>query len=644
MKLFSLASIALLSAPVLAQPQNATQTPALEAPIAWKSVIGADGKPLAPRTSGDFEVELRAAAWCRVQQFDSPNYRSSHPQSNFDDEGFAGFAIQPRLFDRDGKLIEDPYMWSGQIKLDNGESAGGSWSGDKSGGVYFGGLTPYAKKGTIQLSFADPKRPPEAEGRFETSFLFADLPYPNEVNTFLPVNKTVETAHGSQITLLGYGRYEPGLPQSADGKDLADAGIYFFVKEVKPKAFPDADLSVSGFKVGARDGIINSDEKDDLKFLTGVGGDLRQGKGRTSNMAEENKTYIFAAPDAPRLLHLQLKYSESHPSWKQNQYFHRVSFPFDFRGYPMPIRDAKFAPLAIAKNQDVEVALDLWQDRSRDKVRRNYLAWFWTRDLKIKDDPSLRWIIQGGSTRPGTTLTGGPSIAQLSDGGTLYRGGDHFGWDRFAWRFRPDGAPVLGSEYRPAVSFFAEALQGQPQKWDMNVTFAQWRLKKHEWNWKAVPLPGAGQKLMLNRVAVSPTGVKVKLVSVAFYSAENHFASIERQLSNGRDNSQGVAISFEANLADLKGPKTFDVFELRNDVTPKPGADWGTMSFGKNDDISGQKSDAKVARWTFIYPLKQLEAKSFDLNVSWDADYPTGRTATFDFSNLPTPAKDRNNQ
>ncbi len=56
------------------------------------------------------------------------------------------------------------------------------------------------------------------------------------------------------------------------------------------------------------------------------------------------------------------------------------------------------------------------------------------------------------------------------------------------------------------------------------------------------------------------------------------------------------------------------------------------------------KATRRVVRWTFIYLLKQLEAKSFDLDVSWDADYPTGRTATFDFPNLPTPTKDRNNQ
>lgn len=641
---FLLGFLAALSAPVVAQTQSSAapdSTLAPEAPIPWQPVRGANGKPLPPRTSGDFKVELRAGAWCRVAQFNSANYHADIPPDNFDLLSFAGFALQPRLFDKEGKVVENNYweiQWSGEVTLTNGEKAGGSWQGDENGGIYLAGLNPYAKKGNIEISFADPKRPPEADGRFSSKFLCADLPYPTQINTFLPVNKVFKTEHGSQITLLGYGRYEPGLPESADGK-LAKAGIYFFVKEEKPEGFKDADLSAGGLKVGAHNGDIHRVDKDDLQFINGIYGDLRKGKGY--EYGSEYMTNIFAAPDTPRPLNLQLEYTESHPSWKQQQYFHKVSFPVDFSAFPLPVRDAKFVPVATAQNADVEVALDLWQDRSYDPVKRNYLAWFWTRDRKIADDPSLRWAVQGASARPGFFSSNSSIQAQLNDGGTPYKAGNFFNLSQAGGRFRPDGSPVLGSQYRPSLVFSADALQGQPQKWDMTVSFAQWRLKKHDWSWKAVPLPPAGQKVTLNRVMRSRYGTPVKLVNVAVYDAKHHFANIESELADGQDNSRGVAISFEVNLADFKGPKKFEGLDSMTQIKPDSGPDWGTHSKGDGDDISGQKSDAKVARWTLSYPLKQLEAHTFDLDLSWRADYLTGSTATFDFPNLPAPSKDQ---
>lgn len=307
----------------------------------------------------------------------------------------------------------------------------------------------------------------------------------------------------------------------------------------------------------------------------------------------------------------------------------------------MPVRDARFAPVATAKNQDVEVALDLWQDRSRDESKKDFLAWFWTRDLKIKDDPSLRWIVKGCSPRP-ENYKKHEIGAKLLDGGTLYQTGEKSIWMSSSWRFRPDGSPVAGSQYRPALTFSATAYQGQPQKWDMSVEFAQWRLKNHAWNWKTVPIPPLGQKLTLNRVALSATGLKMKLVHVAVYDATHHFAAIESELDEDGENDQGVALSFEANAADFKSSKPFGWSEVKCNIKPGSGPAWQMSARSLDDEISGLKSDAKVIRWTQLYLLGQLEANSFNLDLSWEADYPTGRTATFDFPGLPAPRKDDN--
>ena len=74
MKLFSLLVLAASSATVLAQPQESSiaprfppvAPPVLDAPIAWKPVRGADGKPLKPQMAGGFKVELLAGACAPV--------------------------------------------------------------------------------------------------------------------------------------------------------------------------------------------------------------------------------------------------------------------------------------------------------------------------------------------------------------------------------------------------------------------------------------------------------------------------------------------------------------------------------------------------------------------------------------------------
>ncbi|HEX8464442.1 MAG TPA: hypothetical protein VF627_07470 [Abditibacterium sp.] len=649
MKLFSLLALVVSSATVLAQPQQSSiaprfpppvAPPVLDAPIAWKPVRGADGKPIKPQIFGEFKVELMAGAWCRPKQFDSPRQRSFPTQNWFDSSGFAGFAIQPRLTGRDGKVIKNPDFWSGTFSGKNGIVGYGAWRGDENGGIYFPGLNPYAKRGILKLDFPDPKRPPEADGSVQNLLRFEDLAYPAQVNTYLPVNKTFETPRGSKITLLGYGRYEPGLPTSADGKRLAPAGIYLFLRSVKASFPKGVRISQGNMKVGARNGNISAVDADDLDAIVGYYGDLHEGKGLSSDVENENMTHVFAVPDKPRPLHLQLQINEYHPSWRQAQFFPTFSFPIDVSRFPMPTRDAKFAPLATAKNADVEVALDLWQDRSDELNKPSYLAWFWTRDLKIKDDPSLRWIISGGATRPEWYLGNEIKTSKLSDGGTVYRAAP-LGWNGGTWRFRPDGSPILGSEYRPALTFSADELQGQPQKWDMSVEFAQWRLKKHIWSWKAVPVPPMGQKIAVNRVAISPTGMKIKLLNVASYDAAHQFAGIESGFGVTLENkAQGVAFTFETELAQFPKPKAFDNKELQANVVPSPGSAWDLSSGGDHDQISGQKSTPQILRWTKIYPLRKLEANSFDLDLSWEADYPTGRTATFDFRSLPAPLKD----
>ncbi len=87
--------------------------------------------------------------------------------------------MQPRLFDREGQLFESRNNVSGIITLDNGEKGYGFWKGDeKTGGLYFQGLNPYAKKGTVELETAAAVYKSQAEGRFEREAVFDNLPYP----------------------------------------------------------------------------------------------------------------------------------------------------------------------------------------------------------------------------------------------------------------------------------------------------------------------------------------------------------------------------------------------------------------------------------------------------------------------------------
>lgn len=460
------------------------------------------------QTSGDFTLSLNKAAWCYPSSIASGAAR-------FVGEDVAGLGL---WFTVKSSRAKSPESGANLVKsvqsvrlfsddLTDGKSdfelfpkAGAAWNAE---------VNPRAQSVGVEFEMLDPAAPPNASGAWTSPLNFAGLPLPQGEGKILTLNRSLQTPHGTRVTIE---------------KAVRRAGRLVFVLRLYPPAsVPDMQAEFGSDEFHTRP-IVPVITDDTGKELSSAALEIESLDGLQTVRPDWEWPFTVktAAPARnARTFNIALKVEESAPSLKQWQWFHTFRFEVPTAAIASLLPPTKGADVAVVKTPKLQATLEsVKPDFGNLKLR------FWWRDLQKPKFPDQKWRL---SKLYGT----GDFTLDTPEEVTPYP---------IFWH--GNGTMPAPDENGEAVI----ALGGAPRPMTLRAEVEAVRERRCALDFNDLPLPAPAQTIVINREIMAPLGTKITLRQISHVAHSGPMAGFdELELENLRmSHHAGVlVIAFE---------------------------------------------------------------------------------------------------
>jgi hypothetical protein len=382
--------------------------------------------------------------------------------------------------------------------------------------------------------------------------------------------------------------------------------------------------------------------------------------------------YTFTVRDLPprrvKTLSVRVKVREEAYSLKQTQWFRHFLFKLELpklgptRGLGQanavaqadtitPQISALPAPLVV---QTEGVAAELEGDSASNYELQ---ARLWLRDAQdrpLPDRPSRdphsksqvlqrgesSALRQGSDVDPVHTWMVQEIIGRNAQGQTYASSWDPMSADRIY--FKVDGSPAL--PYESSQPFRLSFSDGKkPEKLSLEVKVKAARHRHAVFGFTKVPIPRAGETLVVNQELKAPNGVHLILRKVCSFTSTDQLPGVAGTLQGWHQiiPGSGLALVFEAvpevsERGNVSLQHFFKVTQAHDEQRRKLHRHEYVKQSAGNALLSGP---ATPGWWTVYLMSPASDAKNFDVQAVLDELLPTGDMRTLTFSDVPLPAE-----
>ena len=593
--------------------------------------------PPPEQTVSGVRVRLRAICWCRANQLDLP--ADQYVERNDP----LGLAVRYEVVGdaaTDGKrgTLTQAKIYGASGTPNSALSPQSNIAPNGNGGMMFWtGANPRWKTAQLDLEWRGADQSENAQGKYSAPVEF-EVPVPTQTDVAQAATGQWKSVHGTQYSMREVMVATKPF-KSATATFERQPGFYFSIQQEYPPdapgsgAFPDLDEDQPEIIAVGADGT-----QTELK--SEVGGDwssLDVFASEPNGLFDQGVRSNFTKPLPPGTVSVRIRFiaRESSDDWRDESALQKFHFPLDLSRVPLPPVDASWKPLATARGQQLEVALDNWRD-----VGGALTARLMTRDLAAPDDARILWLLRGSNISVWNDRDAVEAKIPERDDlkaaagfeGVYTSTGPSQRW------WRPGGAPILGSSQERDVTFGKPTAGAAPLEiaapLAIEGTWEKWLAVEHDWTLDDVPIPAPGQTLVVNR-ELKGDGARLVLRKLTAFDAQHPVPGTSAESLAGVGHPDGIEATFEVLQTALSGARLdIDIF------APKQG----TQQIETRDDQGRKLSMSSYGPsggsvWTATFTLPAPDAKSLSMHLTLTESKLTGQSETLTMRDLPQPTR-----
>lgn len=596
--------------------------------------------PPPEQTVGGVRLRLRAICWCRANQLDLPADQyverddamglaiRYEVRGDWATEGKIGTLTKAAIYGASGAP-------NSALSPQSNIAPQGTPKG--SGGVLFWtGANPRWKTATLDLEWRSGAQNENAEGKFSAPVEF-EVPVPAQTDVAQSAKGAWKSVHGTQYSMRQIKVATKPFRNANNDIDWKP-GFYFSVQRQYPEnkpgsdAFPRLDEDEPIVIAVAADGT-QTELKSEFGGSWAIGDILATKKNGGSGMAVRSN-YTKPLPPGTKSVRIRFLAREASDDWRDENALQKFQFPLDLSRVPLPPVDTSWKPLATARGQQLEVALDNWRD-----VGKGFTARLMTRDLAAPDDARRLWLLRGSKISIWNDLDA--VEARLLDHDEWKATAGFRGVYRFTgpsqWWWRPNSAPIVGSSLERDVTFNKP---NSDEKLDIAAPFTiegtweQWLAVEHDWNLDNLPIPAPGKTIVVNR-ELQGDGARLMLRKLTAFDATHIPPGIDAEFLRDVGHPDGIEATFEVLQTAIPGARLDPEFS-----DPKQGNQKLQLRDDRGRELSMFTYGIdKTAVWTATFTLPARDAKTLALHLTLTESSPTGASETLILRDLPQPVR-----
>ena len=594
--------------------------------------------PPLEQTVDGVRVRLRAICWCRADQLDLP------ADQYVERDDALGLAVRYEVVGdaaTDGKrgTLTQAKIYGASGAPNSALSPQSNIAPNGNGGVMFWtGANPRWKTAQLDLEWRGADQSENAQGKYSAPVEF-EVPVPTQTDVAQAATGTWKSVHGTQYSMRQIMVATKPF-KTATGDFEWQPGFYFSIQREYPPDAPGSDafrdLDEDQPEVTAVDANGGQTE---VKVEVSMGGwvpaDILAPKKWNSIDSGMRSNNSKSLPPGTVSVRIRFIAREASDDWRDESALQKFHFPLDLSRVPLPPVDADWKPLATARGQQLEVALDNWRD-----VGGALTARLMTRDLAAPDDARILWLLRGSKI---SVWNDRDAVeAKLPERDDLKAAAGFEGVYTFTgpsqrW-WRPGGAPILGSSQERDVTFGKPTAGAAPLEiaapMAIEGTWEKWLAVEHDWTLDDLPIPAPGQTLVVNR-ELQGDGARLILRKLVAFDEKHPLPGEGGEFLAQHGRPSGIEATFEVLQTALSGARLdIDTF------APKQG----TQRIETRDDQGRKLSMSSYGPsggsiWTATFTLPARDAKSLSLHLTLTESALTGASETLTLRDLPQPTR-----
>ncbi len=609
---------------------NPTQKATTNAPT-WLEL-----SPPLEQTVDGVRVRLRAICWCRANQLDIPD------EQYLEQDDALGLAVRYEVrgdAKTDGKMgtLTQAKIYGSSGAPNSALSPQSNIAPQGNGGVLFWtGANPRWKKAQLDLEWRGANQGENAQGKFSAPVEF-EVPVPNQTDVAQAATGQWKSVHGTQY-LMRQTMVATKPFKSATATFEWQPGFYFSIQQKYPPSVPGSDAfpdinedQPEIIAVGA------NGEQTELKAEFGSGWTLTDVFASKKNGIFDQgvrSNYTKPLPPGTKSVLIRFVARESSDAWRDENALQKFHFPLDLSRVPLPPVDAAWRPIATARGQRLEVALDNWRD-----FGKGFTARLMTRDVSHPDDARRLWLLRGtgfmfwSDFNPVEARVLGHEDWKATAG---FRGVYKMPGLSQSW-WRPNAEPIVGSSNERDVTFTKPSSDTADTKamtppFAIEGTWDEWLAVEHDWTLDDLPIPQPGQSIVVNR-ELQGDGARLVLRKLTAFDAEHPVPGTDAEFLAERGHLDGIEATFEVVQTALPNARLdLDTFE------PKQGNQIVKMRDDRGRELRNFAHDGnKHPQWTATFTLPARDAKTLSLHLTLTESALTGASETLTLRDLPQP-------